>query len=233
VDRLTRKGLKTDKFALEVGHGYEYVSEHRQQVFRYGSIAAGVVVLALVLYGFLSHRAGVREDALKAALQIQDAAVGQASAPGQASYPTPDAKDAALKKALTEVADKYSGTQQGTTAQYYLAAAAADKGDLATAEKLFRNVAGHGSANFASLAKLSLASVLQAENKGAEGEKILRSLIDHPTAFVSKDEAIISLARYLAPTDPQQARKLLEPLRTERGAISRTALTALSELPQK
>jgi predicted negative regulator of RcsB-dependent stress response len=233
VDRLTRKELKTDKFALEVGHGFEYVSEHRQQVVRYGSIAAGVVVLALVLYAFLSYRAGVREDALKAALQIQDAAVGQAESPGQASYPTQDAKNAALKKALTEVADKFPSSQQGATAKYYLGAMAADKGDLAAAEKLFRDVTDHGNRNFASIAKLSLASVLQAENKGPEGEKLLRSLIDRPTAFVSKDEAIIALARYLAPTDPQQARKLLEPLRTERGAISRTALTVLSELPQK
>lgn len=233
MDRLTRKELKTDKFALEVGHGFEYVSEHRRQVVRYGSIAAGVVILALILYGFLSYRSGVRDEALKDALQIQETPVGQAAAPGRPSYPTEEAKNAAFKKALTEVASKYPGSQQGATAEYYLGAMAADQGDLATAEKLFRSVADNGSKDFASLAKLSLAPVLQAENKGAEGERLLRSLIDHPTAFVSKDQAIIALARYLAPTDPQQARKLLEPLRTERSSISRVALTVLSEIPQK
>ena len=233
MDRLTRKELKTDKFALEVGHGVEYVTEHKQQVIRYGSIAAGIVVLALILYGFFSYRAGVREDALRDALQVQDAQVGQAQPDGRLSFPTQDAKDAAVKKALTGVADKYPGTQQGAVARYYLGTMAADKGDLATAEKNLRDVVDHGNANYASLAKLSLASVLQAENKGAEGEKLLRSVIDHPTVFVSKEQATIALARYLAPTKPQEARKLLEPLRTERSTVSRAALTTLSELPQK
>jgi predicted negative regulator of RcsB-dependent stress response len=233
VDRLTRKGLKTDKFALEVGHGVEYVSEHRQQVFRYGGIAASVVVLVLILYWFFSYRAGVREDALRDALQVQEAQVGQASPDGRPSFPTADAKEAAMKKALTDVADKYSGTQQGAVARYYLGTMAADKGDLPTAEKSLRDVVEHGNGNYSSLAKLSLASVLQAESKGAEGEKLLRSVVDHPTSFVSKEQATIALARYLAPANPREARKLLEPLRTERSTVSRAALTALSELPQK
>ena len=228
MDRLTRKELKTDKFALEVTHGVEYVSEHKQQVIRYGSIAAGVVILALIIYGFLSYRVGVREDALRTALAITDQTPG-----AESTYPTPEARDAAFKKALTEVGDKYSGSQQGAVARYYLGALAADKGDLGTAEKMLRDVVEHGNKNYASVAKLALAPVLQAEGKGPEGEKLLRSLIDSPTTFVSKEEAIIALAKYLAPGNPQESRKLLEPLRTQRSAISRAALAALAELPQK
>ncbi len=233
MDRLTRKELKTDKFALEIGHGVEYVSEHRREAIRYGAIAAGVVILALIIYGVLSYRAGVREDALNAALQIQDAGVGPATAEGSPPFPTQDAKDAALKKSLTDVADKYPGTEQGAVARYYLGTMAADKGDLASAEKFLRDVVDHGNKNYASMAKLSLAPVLQAANKGAEGEKLLRSLVDHPTAFVSKEQATIALARYLAPSNPVEARKLLEPLRTGRSTVSRAALSALSELPRK
>lgn len=232
MDRLTRKELKTDRFALEVGHSVEYVSEHRQQLARYGSIAAGVIVLALIIYGFMSYRAGVREDALRAALQVQDAQVGTPQGEVQ-SYPTQDAKDAALKKALTEVADKYPGSEQGAVARYYLGTMAADKGDMATAEKSLRDVVENGNKNYASFAKLALAPVLQAQNKAAEGEQLLRSLVDRPTAFVSKEQALIALARYLAPTKPLEARKLVDPLRTERGPVSRAALSVLSELPQK
>jgi predicted negative regulator of RcsB-dependent stress response len=231
VDRLTRKELKTDKFALEVEHGVEYVAEHKQQVARYGAIAAGVIVAVLAIYGFVSYRAGVREDALRTALQTQDGTVGGQSEEGRPSFPTQEAKDTAVKKALTDVAEKYSGSEQGSVARYYLGTMAADKGDLATAEKSLREVVSSGGGNYSSLAKLALAPVLQAANKSSEGEQLLRSLVASPTAFVSKDQATIALARFLAPTNPAEARKLLEPLRTERSAVSRAALTALADIP--
>ena len=47
VDRVTRKELKADRFAQEVGHTVEYVSEHRKQVIRYGTIAAAVLVVVI------------------------------------------------------------------------------------------------------------------------------------------------------------------------------------------
>jgi predicted negative regulator of RcsB-dependent stress response len=114
-----------------------------------------------------------------------------------------------------------------------LAATAADAGNLGEAEKQFRAVADSGNQNYASLAKLSLANIYQAQGKQSEGENLLRSLVDKPTAFVSKEQATIALARYLAGKNPAEARKILEPLRTERGPVSRTALAALSEIPQK
>lgn len=226
MDRLTRKELKTDKFALEVTHGVEFVSEHRQQVIRWGSIAGGVVVVVLIVYGFLSYRSGVREDALRNALMIQDPTA-------ESAYPTPEARQAAFQKALTEVATKYPGSEQGAVAHYYLGTMAADKGDMAGAEKMLRDVVDNGNKNYASVAKLALATVLNAEGKQAEGEKLLRSLVEHPTTFVSKEEATIALAKYIASSNPQEARKLLEPLRTDRSVISRAALAALAELPQK
>lgn len=234
MDRLTRKELKTDKFALEVGHSVEYVTEHRQQFIRWGSIGGGILAIALIVYGFLAYRASVREDALRTALLIQDAPVGaQPGAEGQQSYPTPDAKDEAFKKALNDVANKYPGSQQGAVAFYYLGTMAASKGDLATAERDLRHVIENGGKDYASLAKLSLAPILQSQNKTAEGESLLRSLVDGPTTFVSKEQATLALAKYIAPSKPQEARKMLEPLRTERSAISRAALTALADLPQK
>ena len=45
--------------------------------------------------------------------------------------------------------------------------------------------------------------------------------------------AQIALARWIGQDDPDEARKLLEPLRTEHSAVSRAALTALGELPQQ
>ena len=101
------------------------------------------------------------------------------------------------------------------------------------AERRFKLVVDNGDAPYASLAKLALAQIYQSQGKGAEGEKLIRSLIDHPSVLVSKEEATIALARLIAPTKPQEARKLLEPLRSnERSAVSRAALPALSDISQ-
>lgn len=234
MDRLTRKELKTDKFALEVGHGVEYVTEHRQQVVRWGSIAAAVAIVAIAIYGFMSYRANAREEALSKALQVQEATVPPAQpVEGTPTFPTEDAKQQAFQKALTEVTTKYSGSNEAAIAHYYLGTIAAGKGDLATADKELRMAVDQGDKAYGSLAKVALAQVLKAEDKAPEGEKLLRSVADNPTVFVSQDEAKIILARYIAQTNPQEARKILEPLRTERSAISRAALAELSNLPQK
>lgn len=72
--------------------------------------------------------------------------------------------------------------------------------------------------------------MLFAEGRAADAEKILRDLMAHPTVFVSKDQAIVALARGIAPTRPDEARKLLEPLRTQNGVVSQVAITAVGEL---
>jgi hypothetical protein len=111
-----------------------------------------------------------------------------------------------------------------------LGAVQADAGDLTAAEKTFQDAAEHGDAKFSSLAKLSLAQVYFSTGRDAEGEKTLRELMDHPTVFVSKEQATFSLARYLAKKNPAEATKLLKPLVAQTGAVSREALTMLHDL---
>jgi len=136
-------------------------------------------------------------------------------------------------KAFSDVAAKYSGSNEGAVAEYYLGSSAANNGKLAAAEVALKEVIDSGNANYASLAKLTLAAVYQSEHRQADGEKLLQSLIDDPTDFVSKEEATLALARYVAPTDPERARKLLTPLRTARPSISRLASEELNSLPSK
>ena len=54
---------------------------------------------------------------------------------------------------------------------------------------------------------------------------------DNPTALFSKENAQIELAKLIAPTKPEEAKKLLEPLRqlSTRNAVSRWAITAFGE----
>lgn len=228
--RITRKELKTDKFALEVEQTVDFVTEHQRELVRYGSIAAVVILIAVGIYFYLRHEHTVREQALADAIQIQEAPVGPANPGALITFPTEDAKRDAAAKTFSSLAAKYPGSAEAAVAKYYLGASAADQGKMADAEKSFKEAAASGDQNYASLARFSLAQVYFAEGRGADAEKILRDLMEHPTALVSKEQATIALAKGIAPTKPAEARKLLEPLRTVRGAVSQVAINAVNEL---
>lgn len=233
MDRITRKGLKQDKFAAEVTHTVEYFSEHRKQATRYGVMALAAVLAVAAFVTYRSHERRVRQQALTAALEIYQAPVGVPTGDAGRTFHTPQEKTTAAMKAFSEVAAKYSGSDEGIIAQYYLGAMAADEGDTDGAIRNLKAVVDSGNRNYASLAKLSLADLYKAQGKAAEGETLLRSLVDKPSDFVSREQATIALARYIGTAKPAEARKLLEPLRTARSAISRAALTELSTLPQQ
>jgi predicted negative regulator of RcsB-dependent stress response len=230
VDRITRKELKSDKFALEVGHTVEYFTEHRKQAIRYG--IAGVVVLLAVLgiIGYRRHQHAARQQALTAAIELRQAPIGPSPDPTVRSFSSEQERNSAVVKAFADLAAKYSGSDEATIAEYYLGAIAADGGKTLEAEKWLKDVADSGSANYASLAKLTLADLYQGQGKTADAEKLLRSLIAKPTAFVSKEQATIALAELLATSKPAEARKLLEPLRSARPGISQAAIAALGAL---
>lgn len=228
--RLTRKELKRDRFALEVGRTVEYVSEHRKSVIRYAIVGAAVLVLVLGFLAYRRHQQGARHEALAEALEIQQAAIGTPPNEFIRAYPTEQDRNEAAKKAFAELAADYSGSDEAIISEYYLGTIAASEGKNAEAEKWLKSVVDSGNANYASLAKLTLAQVYKAEGKLGEGEELLRSLIDKPTDFVSKEQATIELAELIASSKPAEARQLLEPLRAERSTISRMAIAKLGEM---
>ncbi len=229
--RITRKELKQDKFALEVEHTAEFFEEHKAEIYRYGT--AGVVVLLLIFGYFWYSRSqkANREQALSKAIQVQEAPVTAANANGGLTFPTQQAKDQEATRVFTDLKNKYPGSTEGEIAEYYLGAVLSDEGKLAEAEKSFQEVAQKGNEKYASLAKLSLAQIYFADGRAAQGESMLRDLMAHPTIFVSKEQAQITLARYLIPRNPAEARKLLDPLRTTGGSVGQVAISLYGELP--
>ena len=233
--RISRKELKSDKFALEVQHSVEYVSQHRQQLIRWGGVGLAAVILVVAFFVYRTHERGVRQEALRHAMLVQNATVGQQTGNQFIiTFPTEADREKATVQAFTDIATKYAGTEEGTLAEYFLGTNAADGGNYAEAQKHFQKVLDYGDQNFSSMAKLALAKVYASEGKLADGEKLIQSVIDHPTTLVSKDEATLALGELVAASDPQRARKLIEPLRgSSRRAISQAAITDIGELPQK
>ena len=234
MDRLTRKELKSDRFALEVQHSVEYVADHRRQVMRWSAIAVAAVLLIVGGFVYRNYQRTVRQEKLADAMRIINATIGPAPTEFVLTFPTPADRDKAFNKAFTELAAKYPGTDEGLLAEFYLATHSADAGNIDEASKHYKVVADAGTGPYSSMAKLSLAQIYAAQGKQKDGENLIQSVIDHPTELVSKEAATIALARLVAPKDPARARKMLEPLRgNARSSISRAALNALDDMSQK
>jgi predicted negative regulator of RcsB-dependent stress response len=233
VARITRKELKTDKFALEVEHTVDFFEAHRREMIRYGAAAVVIVLIATAVYFWRQQAHSTRQEALGQALQVLEAPVGQGPNAAGLSYATAEARQKDADKRFQELASKYSGSDEGLIARYTLASMAADGGRVAEAEKGFKDVSEGGDKNYGSLAKMSLAQIYFASGRAAQGEELLRGLIDHPTILVSQEEATIALARGIGKTKPAEARKLLDPLRASRNsAISQAAVSLYTEIGQ-
>ncbi len=233
MDRLTRKELKTDDLALELGHAVTFFEGHQKEITRYGGIAAVAAILIAGYIVYNKHQHVERQVGLAQAIAVQEAPVGGLSNNGNLSFPSQEAKDAASTKVFTDLKNKYAGTDEGEIAQYYLASIEADKGNMATAEKGFLEVAQKGDKQYSSLAKLSLAQIYFDDNRTKQAEDVLKDLMAHPTVFVSKDEATLALARYYAHANPPEARKLLEPLRVSPvDAVRNVAISLIGEMQQ-
>ncbi|MCC7497922.1 MAG: tetratricopeptide repeat protein [Bryobacterales bacterium] len=232
MDRISRKELKSDRFQERVGSTVEYLDEHRRQVILIGGIALAVLLVGWGAYWYSGRQKVVRQQALTQALDIQNSAVGPPSGnPLVKTFPTADARREEATKAFQQIINDHSNSEEATIARYYLGVIAAEAGKEADAAKHLQEVAEAGRNPYSSLAQFALAQLYQGQGKTTEAEKLLRALIDRPSMLVSKEQATIALAKVIAPKNPAEARKLLEPLRTERSAVSRTALTALSEIP--
>ena len=231
--RITRKELKSDKFALEVEHTVTFFEDHQKEIIRYGG--AGLVAILLII-GYIiysGHQHAQREDALARAIAIQEAPVGEPTPGINMNFPTADVKAQVALKTFSDIENRYPGTAEGYISEYYIGAITADQGKLAEAAGHFQSVADKADSKYASLAKYSLAQIYFAQGKDALGEKTLRDLMAHPTLYVSKDQATLTLARLLLPKNPAETRKLLDPLRSVQGTVGQTALNVLSQLPNR
>jgi predicted negative regulator of RcsB-dependent stress response len=231
VDRQTRKDLKTDKFAEDVFDVFGWASAHKTEVIRYGAALIVVVLIVVGVVYYNRSQAEAREEALSQALRVEDATTGAAIEPTNLHFDTEVAKTAAKTQAFTALSAKYSGTQEGAIADMYLASYAVDSGNQDEAERRYKRVVADGPKPYASLARIALSQIYISEGKTADAEKVLRDAIANPSATVSKEQAQLALGEMLSKTNPAEAHKLLDPLRTSaRGTISRTAMVDSSKL---
>ena len=233
MDRQTRKDLKTDKFAEDVFDVFGWASAHKTEVVRYGAAIVALVLIVVGVTYYNRSQAAAREEALSQALRLEDATTGAAIEPTNLHFDTEAEKTKAKTQAFTELSAKYSGTQEGAIADMYLASYAVDQGNQDEAEKRYKRVVSDGPKPYAGLARIALSQIYISEGKTSDAEKILREAVDNPSATVSKEQAQLALGELLSKTNPTEAHKLLDPLRTSaRGTISRTAIVDAANIGQ-
>ncbi len=228
---MTRHDLKEqlqhDEFTDAVSNVVSYTQIHRQQVIRWLVIAAVVLLVAGGIWALLTYQKTQRQNDLAAAMSVVNAQVGPSN-DFLKTFPTQDAKDAAAQKALADVVAKDGDSNEGMIALYTLATFKAKK-DQAGSETDFKPVAD-SSSTVSPLAKIALAQLYVGENKTAQAQDLLRSIINSPTDLVSKAQAQVLLAQTEASANPKDSRatlKMISPDDQKRQAVSR-AVDAVS-----
>ena len=216
-----KEQLQHDHFTDAVSEAVTYALSNRKILIRWIIVAVLVLGLAGGALWFAAYNRSIRQQALAAALQVVDTPVG-ASSQAPNSYPTQEAKQQAEIKVLSDMVAKYGGTREGLIAQYYLGTVKVERKDPKGAESDLRRVADAKS-EFAPLAKIALAQLYAGENRVPEARALLQSIANKPSDLVSKAQADILLAQLDLTTNPQQAKKILQSLKTptQRPAVSR------------
>ena len=135
MDRLTRKELKTDKFAAEVGNTVAFLEEHRNQVIIVGAIVLAIVVGSIGTYFYLQGQHSKRQIELRQALRTYDAQVSNDTNPFIITFKTIEEKNDATRTSFGKLVTEYPNSDEAMVARMYLSLIANETGNSEEAEK--------------------------------------------------------------------------------------------------
>ena len=215
---ISRRELKKDEIRDTLSHGAEAVFSHQRQLWFYGGLAV-LVVAAVLGWRFYTQRQTVQAAAaLTDAMKVYQArirAVNEPANPGEITYVDEKNKYADASKKFADVAGRYPRTQPGLVARYYAALSLTRAERYDEAVKDLTALESDKDPGFAALAKFQLAQVDEKTGKSAQAVQLYQDLINKPNVFVPKPVALLALADYYTKTDPAQAAKLYQQVKSE------------------
>ncbi len=218
AQHISRKELKHDEFREKLSHGAAAVVSHQQQVWLYGAILV-VVLLGVFGYRYYMQRQSARASVeLADAMKIYDArirAVNEPAQPGELTYVDEKNKFSDAAQKFAQVAGRYSRTQPGRVARYYDALTLEQLERYADSEKDFKTLESSGDEGFAALADFQLAQIYDKTNRGPQAVQVYQKLADKPSMFVPKPIVLLALADHYSQSDPAQATKYYQQVKSE------------------
>lgn len=215
---ISRKDLKKDEVRETLTHGAEAIFSHQRQIWNYGSIAL-LVVLAVLGWRFYTQKQTAKGSAaLAEAMKVYQARIRTAAEPAlpdEISYLDEKNKYADAVKKFTEVANRYSRTRPGQLARYYAALSLERLGRYDEAETDLKSLQSSSDESLSALARFKLAQVYDESGKGSQALQLYQQLADKPTLFVPKPVVLLALADHYSSSDPTQAAKLYNQVKTE------------------
>lgn len=218
AQHILRKDLKKDEIRDSFVHGVESVASHQGLLY---IVLGAALVIGLSIFGWSSYsqrQTAKGGAALDDAMKVFDARVrapGEPADPGELTYVDEKNKFADAEKKFLGVASQFSRTRPGQLANYYAALSEIQLMKYNDAEKHLKEIQSSGDENLAGLASFQLAAVYDKNNKGTQAVDLYKKLADKPTEFVPKALVLLTLAEHYQTSDPAQASKLYNQVKTE------------------
>jgi predicted negative regulator of RcsB-dependent stress response len=218
AQHILRKDLKKDEIRDKFVQGVESVASHQQ--FAY--LVVGVVlVVGLSVFGWNNYSqrqtakaAAALDDAMKV-FQARIRAAGETPAPAEITYVDEKNKFTDSEKKFLTVASQYGRTNPGKVANYYAALSEIQLKRFDDAEKHLKELVSSGDENLKGLAEFQLALVYDENGKSTQAADLFKQLVDKPTEFVPKALVLLTLADHYRASDPTQASKLYNQVKTD------------------
>jgi outer membrane protein assembly factor BamD (BamD/ComL family) len=203
MDRKHRHELKHDRFVDEIGALSGRARENQRLLI---AIAAGVVGLAVLIYGiyfYRSNREVKAQQALSVAIETYDADVvaepQEQTAVSGLTFKTDQERIAAAEPKFNEVRTRFGGTRAADVAAIYLSQIAVSRGEVASARTLLESfVKNQRDHILSSTARFSLYELrIESGDAGAVATEITAELAK-PEPSLPGDSLLILLAHAYA-----------------------------------
>lgn len=215
---ISRQELKTDQVQEALSHGAEAVLSHKKALILVIVIAA-IIACGIFGWRFYSQRQSVKAEAeFNDALVIYEALVvgpGQPPQPNEITYSEASKKfqDALVK--FQQVIRQYPGTRSAQLAKYYSALCEEHLGKNPQAIKDLTEIESGADHDFAAMARFELAQIYDQIGKSDQAVQLYNELLSNPSVLVPKPIVLLALAEHYKQSNPAQAARLYNQVKTE------------------